>query len=847
MNRHLEHAAVIRGYAVKSGPYTHTSYAGGKYRVPMDDLSTFYKAYEGLIARGTRMRLIEYGPAPWPFIMDLDLKAGDSSVATLYGIAETKALWPWVRSVLDKVASEFFAEYKSGWFTWVTRPDSQCWHVHVDPTHGCFMDKAMSVAFVEAFRTRLRETSRWPVPEAEWSKFVDSSIYKDDYATIRALGSYSKSAEPYSLNGKPPGIEDIRRCSLLLYLADKDARERQLAPLKQPLVAKASKAPKQRRKNKRRTRNTKNNNDPDPVIEPFSGDLKALRNILWALPSEYYAEYDKWLNVGFSLRNGGVPIELFREWSQQSDKYKDGDEIIPYRTPLRDTSKRRGLNAIMRDLEDENPDAYRKYVCSTKFSFPQTHHRYDTEFVCKMASKVVNKSDYEVFTENLVLYMNKWYALVGSKKENFVIVERYHRDGRFISHDTFAVKAIHGLFIRKKIFMPYAKNMNNPFDIWREHTLGRQYDNGIMFNPHLEGADPNTYNTYRGLAVQYSDDLPDAALAQPFMDHIRNIWGEGSDVCYEYIMDWFAHLVQRPGVKMLTALCLYGEQGCGKGVIMNLMKRVIGDAYYFEPQNKNDLTGNFNGSLDSKLVCFIDEMAYTDNQDHSDMLKKLITESTININEKYMHPREIKNVINVVFASNHENMVPADLASRRYVVFALDNCYSDKNKHPNRRAYMSALWNTPAGAIARVLYERDISSFNPTEYPKTKGLRIQRKHSMDPVTRWWSDALDSGSIQFRGRAHYIFDDIVQKSNLYKSYENYVGNGKKCGSTTFWRKIRVMCPDMRISREKDRFRRTFEDEYGNTTRPKDAVGVPTLEEARRCFREHINDEGWMFEE
>jgi len=717
------------------------------------------------------------------------------------------------------------------------------------------MNKAMSVAFVEAFKGRLKDTSPWEVPEAEWSKFVDASIYKgsgdNEYATIRALGSYGRKhrkgggavrTSPYKIEGRSPTIEDMRKYSLMLYLANGNMKDRQLAILKHPLPQKtilSKPVP---------SRSQGHLNTTDNAVKPFNGDLDTLRKILDALPPEYFNDCDKWLNVGYSLRNGGVPIELYREWSQHSYKYKDNDEIIAYRTPLNEPEKRRGLNAIIRDLEKENPEAYKKYVSSAKFSFPQTHHRYNTEFVCTMASKVRNESDYSVFTKNLVIYMNKWYALTRSNKEILVIIEKYDTDGNFELYDTCKVQAVRELFVRKKFFIPFLKRRSSPFDIWREHKLGRQYDDGMVFNINLDDGDTNSYNMYRGLAVQYSDDLPDVALAQPFIYHIREIWGEGgNNACYEYIMNWLAHIVQRPGVKTLTALCLHGEEGCGKGIIMELMKKIIGHEYFIVVYKKKDITGDFNGSLYGKLVCFIDEMAFTDNRDQSDLLKKLITENTILIEKKHKEPIEFKNTMNVVFASNHEHMVPAGIASRRYVVFALDNRYSSKNNHPGRKAYMDALLNTPIGAIARVLYERDISSFDPTDYPRTRGLRLQRRHSMDPMTKWWLDILESGSMKLHGRSHDIFDVAVQKGNVYKSYERFMGNNEKCGSTTFWRKVSAMCPKMRISTSEHRFRRRFEDEYGNVSGSAiDAVQVPSLEKARKCFREYINDPEWLFE-
>ena len=58
---------------------------------------------------------------------------------------------------------------------------------------------------------------------------------------------------------------------------------------------------------------------------------------------------------------------------------------------------------------------------------------------------------------------------------------------------------------------------------------------------------------------------------------------------------------------MSVVLCLKSKQGAGKGVVFDALSRIIGDAHYAQVSNANNVFGDFNGTLEAKILTDLDE------------------------------------------------------------------------------------------------------------------------------------------------------------------------------------------------------------------------------------------------
>jgi hypothetical protein len=155
----------------------------------------------------------------------------------------------------------------------------------------------------------------------------------------------------------------------------------------------------------------------------------------------------------------------------------------------------------------------------------------------------------------------------------------------------------------------------NIFDIWNKSLDRRKYD-GLDFMPYSSHLTKQKmektlsrrykkYNLFHGLAhpVEELEDISpyEFDVDIGFFDHILTRWCKNDMELNEYVLNWFAHLIQKPHIKMGTAIVLKSLERSGKGIIIQIIKDIIGSEYFYQPLNVNDILGNFNGGLANKF------------------------------------------------------------------------------------------------------------------------------------------------------------------------------------------------------------------------------------------------------
>ncbi|KAA6354026.1 MAG: hypothetical protein EZS28_050447, partial [Streblomastix strix] len=61
----------------------------------------------------------------------------------------------------------------------------------------------------------------------------------------------------------------------------------------------------------------------------------------------------------------------------------------------------------------------------------------------------------------------------------------------------------------------------------------------------------------------------------PQLDHIKQVIANDDNAVYEYILNWFASIVQHPEIQTRVAILLRGGQGCGKNSFTDLLSEVL--------------------------------------------------------------------------------------------------------------------------------------------------------------------------------------------------------------------------------------------------------------------------------
>ena len=341
-------------------------------------------------------------------------------------------------------------------------------------------------------------------------------------------------------------------------------------------------------------------------------------------------------------------------------------------------------------------------------------------------------------------------------------------------------------------------------------------------NMNSKDKDPNSFNTFDGLTISKEDAI-EKGNNDPteILNFISKAWANDNEEHYNYILNWMAHLIQKPWIKMKTSMVLQGTEGCGKGMIIQILGKIVGYKHFYQPTDISDLLGNFNSMLENKLLVYANEMLWGGDKKAAGVLKKLLTEERMTLNEKNMPKREVSNCINWFFDSNESWIVPAGCRERRYSVFKVGNFI-----YTLTPAELERIYNFCPYSFAKVLYTRNISGFNPHKHLSTDGLKEQKQLTMCPVHKFWLSMIENqpetfGTEQIKSSIHEDF--------LRSSYSGQYQRDSRC----FWietNKVFGKLPEVRKRTKDDPLAFKQDDNrYYHIT-------LPTHEEAAKRFNE-----------
>ncbi len=247
----------------------------------------------------------------------------------------------------------------------------------------------------------------------------------------------------------------------------------------------------------------------------------------------------------------------------------------------------------------------------------------------------------------------------------------------------------------------------------------------VDFIPYFrsENPYPDIFNMFTGYRYTFREDFgPDETKFDLITRHIRDIWCDGNQELYDYIINWFAHIIQKPAEKMGIAVLLRSSsQGAGKNIICEFIgKKVIGEQYTTVVNDLERIIGRFNSNLENKLLTIADEIQnYGGGFKSNDKLKSLITQTEIQIENKGVDVRTVKDYNNYMFLTNNDWALKIESSDRRYFVLDVNN------KMANNSQYFSELGRQMESDdcslhLFHYLAARDISKWNYRLIPSTK-------------------------------------------------------------------------------------------------------------------------------
>lgn len=255
---------------------------------------------------------------------------------------------------------------------------------------------------------------------------------------------------------------------------------------------------------------------------------------------------------------------------------------------------------------------------------------------------------------------------------------------------------------------------------------------GIGVYPDPNACPDSVFNLYPGFLI--SPEQGDCSL---FLEHLRLVLCGGDEKVYRYLVEWLAHIIQRPEEKPSVAVVLKSVEGTGKGTLFKPLKAILG-SMAIQVNGAEQITCKFNALVANKLLVFGDEVDLTDKR-AANRLKGLISETSGTVEYKGIDAQEVPNYARFIFAGNCEHIILAGVRERRYLLLEPT---SDKAQN---KAYFDALheWVDNGGAAALLWYLQnlDISEFDPRRAPVTKALIEEKLANLSPANTYVLEQL----------------------------------------------------------------------------------------------------------
>lgn len=293
---------------------------------------------------------------------------------------------------------------------------------------------------------------------------------------------------------------------------------------------------------------------------------------------------------------------------------------------------------------------------------------------------------------------------------------------------------------------------------------------GICFDVEGKADESKFLNLWRGFQIT-PKEISDTSEIQIFLDYLLKALCSNNKSMYSYLVNYLAHMVQFPEQIPRVAVVMPGLQGVGKNSLIAVLQRFFSYENFFAIANTSQITGKFNKQLEAKLMVFANEAVFSFDKSGSGVLKSMITDSTITIEEKGKTPYMVDNYMRLFIATNFEDQSCwIEDNDRRYFVLDTSPVFMGDTEFWDD--YYSQISNNQlAEKVFYFLKEMvDLSEFDILKYPKGRAYgRI--KSAMNPLLQF----IDSiARCQVDGINFMTYRQYSVKANvLYGKYKEFI--------------------------------------------------------------------------
>lgn len=312
-------------------------------------------------------------------------------------------------------------------------------------------------------------------------------------------------------------------------------------------------------------------------------------------------------------------------------------------------------------------------------------------------------------------------------------------------------------------------------DRWVADEDIRTYER-LVFSPKKD-TKPDEFNLFKS----FGNEAKEGDFV-PFITLLKLICNN-EEIVVEYMLNWLAHIIQKPYFKTGVCVVISGTQGVGKDTFFNYFADILGKEHFYNTSNpENNVFARFNTGTERAVLVKFEEANFTTNRNNADKLKSIITSPTETYDSKGLKSVVMEDYRNFVMTTNHDVPIVIEDTDRRFVLIRAS---SEKQGD-------TEFWNTIHSKLSNpvvqsafhyFLLNRDISKFKPQQdRPRTKFYN-EVKETFVPV---YARFLQEQVLKYYERYEIVADapypeysnskmcDIINEKSKYDISETKLG-------------------------------------------------------------------------
>ena len=348
------------------------------------------------------------------------------------------------------------------------------------------------------------------------------------------------------------------------------------------------------------------------------------------------------------------------------------------------------------------------------------------------------------------------------------------------------------LIARELENLPYSVNTKVEFTNFINNP-GTHVYNEVAFSPLATQA--STLNYW--IAPSIKPIQGDWFVLQEFL---HTVICNNNVALFDYLINYLAHMLQRPHEKPGIMIVFLSGQGCGKGRFYKLLGR-IWSRTTLQVCDINEVIGQFNAALEHNYVVCMDEALFAGDKKSLDKLKSLVTEPKCRIEQKHQPSRSIDSYHRFFASSNHDHFVHVDKDDRRFLFIRVSSVHKQDQIYFD--SVNDALENDDV--IAAMMYDLiniDLTEFNIRKRPLTEEHLSQRLQSLGGFERYWYEVLQSGMFDcYNDWDKSRFISTTTLIDKYKMYDKNAGRYNPIQEQQIATTLSKLCPSASKVRKK----------------------------------------------